>query len=162
MAWTDVPLNHITFGLFSGSTAGATVSVAAADLKLCRYKALANDTLVVDFRIAKAFFNPTNCGVTGVTMELAIPYGSVYFVGLGAPSSFVDAGQSYSNDCVICLDPGSLSYVPGCVAVLNEQNHKIVLLIRNVPGTNLNPNNIGVIGAFGQITFEVTHRDHRE
>jgi hypothetical protein len=162
MAWTDVPHNHITFGLFSGSTAGATVSVATGDLKLCRYKALANDTLVVDFRIAKAFFNPTTCGVSGVTMELAIPYGSVYFAGLGAPSSFFDAGQSYSNDCAICLDPGGLSYVPGCVVVLNEQNHKIVLLIRNVPGTNLNPNNTGVIGAFGQITFEVTHRDHRE
>ena len=26
MAWIDVPINHITFGLFVGSSAGATVS----------------------------------------------------------------------------------------------------------------------------------------
>ena len=71
MAWTNVPLSRITFGLFAGSTAGATVSVAAADL-------------------------------------------------------------------------------------LNDSTHKIILLVRNVPGDNIN--SVDVVGAFGQITFEVTRR----
>jgi len=155
MAWTNVPLGDITFGLFSGSTAAATVTVAAIDLQLFRYKKLSPDTITVDFRIGKAFIKPTNAAVTGFTMELKIPFSSIYFPNLGAPSSFFDAGQTYSNDCAIALDPGSLSYVPGCVVVLNEQNHKIVLMIRTVPGDNLNANNVGVKGAFGQITFEV-------
>lgn len=160
MAWIDVPANHIVFGLFAGSSAGATVSVAAGDVKLFRYKAIANDTLTVDFRIAKAFFHPSNAAVTGITMELSLPFGSVFFPGLGSPNSFMDAGQSYSNDCVVAIDPGSLAHIPGCVAVLNEQNHKLVLLIRNIAGTNLNATNVGVVGAFGQITFEVTHKEH--
>ncbi len=159
MAWIDIPLNHIVFGLFAGSTAGATVSVAAADLKLCRYKALSNDTVTIDFRIGKAFFHPANAAVTGITMELSVPFGSVFFPALGNPNSFMDAGQSYTNDCVIAIDPGSLAHVAGCVAVLNEQNHKVVLLIRNVQGTNINATNVGVVGAFGQIAFEVTHKD---
>ena len=156
MAWIDIPINHITFGLFVGSSPGATVSVAAADLKLFRYKAVSNDTVTVDFRIAKAFFQPTNAAVTGITMELSVPFGSVYFPGLGAPNSFMDAGQSYTNDCVIAIDPGSLAHIPGVVAVLNEQHHKVVLLIRTVPDANLNASNVGVVGAFGQIAFEVT------
>jgi hypothetical protein len=156
MAWTDVPLSRITFGLFTGSTAGATVSVAAADLLLCRYKVLARDTLVVDFRIGKAFFSPTTAAVSGITMELDIPFSSVHFPALGNPSSFNDGGQSYSNDCVIALDPGGIPHAAGCVALLNDSTHKIVLLIRNVPGDNLN--SVGVVGAFGQITFEVARR----
>ena len=158
MAWTNVPLGDITFGLFTGSTPAATVTVAAADLQLFRYKKLSPDTITVDFRIGKAFIKPTNAGVTGITMELKIPFSSIYFPNLGAPNSSLDGGQSYSNDCAIALDPGSLSYVPGCVVVLNEQNHKIVLMIRTVPGNNLNANNIGVKGAFGQITFEVARK----
>src|SRR5262245_45538517 len=106
MAWTDIPLSRITFGLFTGSTAGATVSVAAADLKLFRYKLIGRDTVVVDFRIGKAFFKPSNAAVTGITAELAVPFTSVYFPGLGVPNSFMDAGQSYSNDCVLAIDPG--------------------------------------------------------
>jgi hypothetical protein len=154
MAWTNIPLNHITFGLFSGSSpANATVSVTAADLLMFRYKKLANDTIVVDFRIGKAFFSPSNAGVTGITMELNIPFSSVHFSNIGNPSSFNDGGQTYSNDCVIALDPGSLAYTSGCVTVLNEQNHKIVLLVRNVAGTNMNT--VGVVGTFGQIAFEV-------
>jgi hypothetical protein len=39
---------------------------------------------------------------------------------------------------------------------LNEKTHKVVLLLRNIPGMNINANNLGVLGAFGQITFEVT------
>jgi len=160
MAWIDIPASHITFGLFVGSTAGATVAVAPGDVKLCRYKALANDTVVVDFRIAKTFFQPSNAAVTGITMELAVPFSSVFFAGLGAPNSFMDAGQSYTNDCVIAVDPGSFAHIPGCVAVLNEQNHKVVLLLRNVAGSNINTSNVGVVGAFGQITFEVAHHQH--
>ena len=156
MAWTNIPLTHITFGLFSGSTPGAAVTVAAADLLLFRYKKLSADTLVVDFRIGKAFFNPSNAAVSGITMELAIPFSSVHFPALGSPSSFNDGGQSYSNDCVIASDPGSLAHVPACVAVLNETSHKVVLLVRNVPGTNINT--VGVVGFFGQITFEVGPR----
>ena len=159
MAWTDIPLNHITFGLFTGSTAGATVSVAPADLKLFRYKLLDKDTVVVDFRIGKAFFHPSNAAVTGVTMELKVPFGSVFFPALGAPNSFMDAGQSYSNDCVIAIDPGSFSHIVGCVTLLNDQNHKVVLMVRNIPGMNINSSNVGVIGMFGQITFEVGKRD---
>jgi hypothetical protein len=158
MAWIDVPINHIAFGLFIGSTPGATVTVAPADLKLFRYKALSNDTVAVDFRIAKAFFKPANAAVTGITMELTVPFGSVFFPALGAPNSFMDAGQSYTNDCVIAIDPGSIAHIPGCVAVLNEQSHKVILLIRTVPGDNLNASNVGVVGAFGEITFEVTHQ----
>jgi hypothetical protein len=153
MAWTDIPLSQITFGLFAGSTAGATVSVAAADLLMCRYKLLSRDTIIVDFRIGKAFFTPSNAAVSGITMELNIPFSSIHFPALGTPSSFNDAGQTYSNDCVIALDPGGIPHAAGCVAVLNETSHKIVLLIRNLPGDNINT--VGVVGAFGQITFEV-------
>jgi hypothetical protein len=112
MAWTDVPLGDITFRLFVGSSPStATVSIAAADLLLFRYKELSKDTITVDFRIAKAFFHPTNASVSGITMELNIPFGSVYFPHLGSPDTFADAGQT---------------------------------------------NTVGVVGAFGQITFEVT------
>jgi len=158
MAWTDIPINHITFGLFSGSSAGATVSVAPADLKLFRYKVIDHDTVIVDFRIGKAFFNPANAAVSGVTMELSVPFSSLYFAGLGSPNPFMDAGQSYSNDCVIAIDPGSIQHVPGCVAVLNEQNQSVVLLVRNISGTNINASNVGVVGFFGQIAFEVAHK----
>jgi hypothetical protein len=82
----------------------------------------------------------------------------VYFPALGTPDPFMDAGQTYTNDCVIAIDPGSIQHVPGCVAVLNEQHHNVVLLVRNVPGDNINSSGVGVIGAFGQITFEVTHQ----
>lgn len=153
MAWTNIPLSQITFGLFSGSSPGATVSVAAADLLMCRYKVLSRDTITVDFRIGKAFFNPANAGVSGITMELKIPFSSVFFPAIGAPNVFNDGGQTYSNDCVIALDPGGIPHVAGCVTVLNESSRKIVLLIRNVPGDNMNT--VGVVGAFGQITFEV-------
>jgi hypothetical protein len=156
MAWIDIPYTHITFGVFVGSTAGATVHVAAADLLMCRYKALGPDTLALDVRVGKAFFKPATAAITGITMELAIPpYNSVFFPPLGAPNPFMDAGQTYSNDCIIAIDPGSISHVPGCIAVLNEASHKIVLLIRNVSGTNLNASTVGVVGFFGQITFEV-------
>jgi hypothetical protein len=158
MAWINVPIGQITFGLFVGSSAGATVTVAPADLKLFRYKAIGTDTVVVDFRIAKAFFKPSNAAVTGITMELSVPFGSVSFPALGSPNSFMDAGQSYTNDCVIAIDPGSIAHVPGCVAVLNDVYHKVILLIRNIPGDNINASNVGVVGAFGQITFEVTRK----
>lgn len=159
MAWVDIPHSHVTFGLFTGSAPGATVSVAAADLPLLRYKLLANDTVVIDFRIGKAFFNPRNASVDGVTMELKVPFGSVHFPALGAPSSFMDGGQTYSNDCILAIDPGSVQHEPGCVALLNDPHHKVILLIRNVSGSNLNSSGVGVIGAFGQITFEVIHRE---
>jgi len=158
MAWIDIPFTHVTFGLFVSSAPGATVSVAPDDLQLLRYKLIGNDTVVIDFRIARAFFKPSNAEVTGITMELSVPFGSPFLPSLGAPNPFMDQGQSYTNDCVIAIDPGSLFRVPGCVAVLNEQTHKVVLLIRNVPGDNLNANNVGVVGAFGQIAFEVTHK----
>ena len=87
MAWTNVPLGDITFGLFSGSTAAATVTVAATDLQLFRYKKLSPDTITVDFRIGKAFIKPTNAAVTGITMELSVPFSSVFFpAGLNAMS----------------------------------------------------------------------------
>src|SRR5262249_7670063 len=156
MAWIDIPLSQITFGLFTGSTAGATVSVAAADLKMCRYKVLSRDTIIVDFRIGKAFFTPSTAAVAGITMELNIPFSSIFFPALGAPSSFNDGGQTYSNDCIIALGPGGMPHTAGCVAVLNESSHKIVLLIRNAPGDNIN--SVGVVGFFGQITFEVARR----
>ncbi len=161
MAWIDIPPSHITFGLFVGSSAGAIVTVAPGDVKLFRYKSLTADTVVVDFRVAKAFFTPSSAAVTGITMELAVPFNSMFFPGLGAPNAFMDAGQSYTNDCIIAVDPGSLAHIPGCVAVLNEASHKVVLLIRNVQGSNLNAGTPGVVGAFGQITFEVTHKEHQ-
>ena len=156
MAWIDVPFHQISFGLFVDSSPGATVTVAPADLKLFRYKLLSSDTVVIDFRIAKAFFQPTTASVSGITLELSVPFGSVFFPGLGSPNPFMDAGQSYTNDCVIIIDPGSLQHVTGCVAVLNEPSHKVVLLIRNVQGDNLNASDVGVVGAFGEITFEIT------
>jgi hypothetical protein len=155
MAWVDVPITHIKFGLFPASPS-ATVTVAPADLLLFRYKLLSPDTVVIDFRIGKAFFKPTNASAEGITMELTVPFGSVYFPAIGSPSTFNDAGQTYSNDCVIALDPGGVAHDPGCVAVLNESSHKVILLVRNVPGTNINANNVGVKGFFGQITFETT------
>lgn len=158
MAWIDIPASHIAFGLFVGSSPGATVTVAPADVKLFRYKAIASDTVVVDFRIVKAFFHPANAAVTGITVQLSVPFESIHFPGLGSPNPFMDAGQSYTNDCIIAIDPGSIAHVPGCVAVLNDPHHKVVLLIRTVPGDNLNASNIGVVGAFGQVTFEVAHK----
>ena len=79
MAWIDIPIGHIAFGLFVGSSPGATVTVAPADLKLFRYKAIAKDTVIVDFRIGKAFFHPANAAVTGITMQLTVPFSSVFF-----------------------------------------------------------------------------------
>src|SRR5262245_23606799 len=124
MAWIDIPFKHITFGLFTGSAAGATVAVAPADLKLFRYKPIGKDTVVVDFRIGKAFFTPSNAAVTGITAELKVPFRSVFFPGLGAPNPFMDAGQSYTNDCVIAVDPGSFAHIPGVVAVLNDKKKR--------------------------------------
>jgi len=156
MAWTNIPFSQITFGLFTGSSAGATVAVAPADLKLFRYKALSTDTVVMDFRIGKAFFTPSNAAVTGITMKLSVPFGSVVFPVLGAPNPFMDAGQSYTNDCVLAIDPGSFAHQPGCVAVLNDPH--VILLVRNISGSNINSSNVGVTGYFGQITFEVTRK----
>lgn len=158
MAWIDIPLSHITFGLFEANPATATVSVAASDLLMFRYKELTSDTLVIDFKISKIFLNPRNTVASGITMELNIPFHSVHFPGIGTPSSFFDTGQTYSNDCVIAIDPGSLQHVPGCVVVLNEPSHKIVLMVRDVPNGNMNSGNVGVFGTFGQITFEVTSK----
>jgi hypothetical protein len=158
MAWVDIPISHINFALFEPSPAGATVAVAPGDLLLYRYKLVAPDTVVIDFRVGKAFFTPKAASASGITMELNVPFGSVYFPAIGAPSSFNDGGQTYSNDCVIAQDPGGVDHDPGCVTVLNEPSHKVILLIRTVPGMNINSNNVGVKGFFGQITFEVTHR----
>jgi hypothetical protein len=154
MSWIDIPASHVTFGVFTGSAAGATVAVAPADLTFLRYKLIGTDTAVVDFRIGKAFFHASNASASGITMELKVPFGPVYFPAIGTPSSFMDAGQTYSNDCVIAIDPGSISHVPGCVAVLNDKK-KVILLIRNIPLGNINASNIGVFGFFGEITFEV-------
>jgi hypothetical protein len=159
MAWVDIPINHINFGLFEPSSPAATVSVAPVDLLLFRYKLLEKDTVVVDFRINKAFFKPSNAGAAGVTMELHVPFGSVHFPAIGVPGSFFDKGQTYSNDCVIAQDPGSFAHIAGCVAVLNESSHKVVLLIRTITGANINANQIGVLGFFGQVTFEITRKD---
>jgi hypothetical protein len=161
MAWVDIPVNRIKFGLFEPYPANATVAVSATDLLLCRYKFFEHDTVTLDVRIGKAFLTPTNASASGITMELlSVPFASVYFATLGNPSSFMDGGQTYSNDCIIAPDPGSVLHTPGCLAVLNEPTHKVVLLIRNVLGSNINTNNPGVLGAFGQITFEVTaHKD---
>jgi hypothetical protein len=161
MAWTSIALSHITFGLFEANPASATVSVAAEDLLLFRYKALSRDTLIVDFKISKIFFNPRNTVASGITMELKIPYRSIHFPSIGSPSSTFDSGQTYSNDCVIAIDPGSVSHVPGCVVVLNDVSHKIVLMVRDIPNGNMNSSNIGVFGTFGQITFEVRSKRKR-
>src|SRR5262252_1572779 len=148
MSWTDIPHSHVTFGVFVGSSAGATVAVAPADLTFLRYKLVAADTAVVDFRISKAFFTPRTAVITGITMELSVPFTAPYFAGLGAPSSFMDGGQSYSNDCVLVPDPGSPTHTPGYVALLNESSHKVVLLISSIPGYTLNGSQTGVTGAF--------------
>jgi hypothetical protein len=158
MAWTDIPHSHVTFGVFTGSSAGATVAVAPADLKFLRYKLIAADTVVVDFRIAKAFFTPAAAVITGITMDLSVPFTCPYFPVLGAPNVFMDAGQSYSNDCVLVPDPGSPTHTPGFVAVLNESTHKVVLLVSSIPGYSVNAAHLGVVGAFGQVTFEVRHQ----
>ena len=104
MAWVDVPISHIKFGLFEPSPATSTVTVAPADLLLFRYKLLSPDTVVVDFRIGKAFFHTATAGASGITMELKVPFSSVYFPAIGSPSSFMDGGQTYTNDCVIAID----------------------------------------------------------
>jgi hypothetical protein len=70
----------------------------------------------------------------------------------------MDAGQSYSNDCVLAPDPGSPTHKPGHVAVLNESTHKVVLLISSIPGCSVNASELGVVGAFGPVTFEVVHK----
>ena len=158
MSWIDIPHSHVTFGVFVGSAAGATVAVAPGDLSFLRYKLITPDTVVVDFRIGKAFFHPTTAVITGITMELSVPFGSPFFPTLGAPNFFMDAGQSYSNDCVLVPDPGSPTHKPGYVAVLNESTHKVVLLISSIPGYSVNAPQLGVVGAFGQVTFEVVHK----
>jgi hypothetical protein len=158
MSWIDIPPSHVAFGVFTGSSAGATVAVAPGDLTFLRYKLIAADTVVIDFRIAKAFFTPTTAVVTGITMELSVPFTAPYFPALGAPNYFMDAGQSYSNDCVLVPDPGSPTHKPGYVAMLNESTHKVVLLISSIPGYSVNASQLGVTGAFGQLTFEVVHK----
>jgi hypothetical protein len=52
----------------------------------------------------------------------------------------------------------SPTHKPGYVAVLNESTHKVVLLISSIPGYNVNASNLGVVGAFGRVTFEVVHK----
>ena len=158
MAWTDIPPGHVTFGTFAGSTAGATVAVAPGDLTFLRYKLVARDTAVIDFRIAKAFFTPSTAVITGITMQLSVPFAAPYFPALGTPNFFMDAGQSYSNDCVLVPDPGSPTHKPGYVALLNESTHKVVLLVSSIPGYSVNAAQLGVVGAFGQLTFEVIHK----
>jgi hypothetical protein len=158
MSWISVPPSHVTFGVFTGSAAGATVAVAPGDLTFLRYKLIGTDTVVVDFRIAKAFFTPATAVITGITMELSVPFTCPYFPTLGTPSYFMDAGQSYSNDCVLVPDPGSPTHNAGYVAVLNESTHKVVLLISSIPGYSVNAAQLGVLGAFGQVTFEVVHK----
>ncbi|HZT77135.1 MAG TPA: hypothetical protein VFA27_10785 [Vicinamibacterales bacterium] len=155
MAWVDLPIKSIKFGFFEPNPTTATVSVAQSDLRLFRYKMIGTDTVVVDFRIGKAFFNPSNVVASGITMELTVPFASVYVPAIGTPSSFNDGGQTYSNDCILALDPGGVAHAPGCVAVLNESTRKVVLLVRNVAGDNINGGHLGVIGFFGQITFEI-------
>jgi hypothetical protein len=112
MAWIDLPLKNITFGFFEPNPTTATVSVAPADLLMFRYKILAKDTVAVDFRINKAFFKPATVAAAGVTMALTVPFSSVYIPPIGNPSTFNDGGQSYSNDCIIAVDPGGLLHVP--------------------------------------------------
>ena len=158
MSWIDVPPSHVTFGVFTGSSAGATVAVAPSDLTFLRYKLISADTVVVDFRITKAFFTPATAVITGITMDLSVPFTTPYFPALGAPNFFMDAGQSYSNDCVLVPDPGSPTHKPGFVALLNESTHKVVLLISSIPGYSVNASGLGVVGAFGQVTFEVVHK----
>ncbi len=155
MSWIDIPPAHVTFGVFAGSSAGASVAVAPTDLTFLRYKLIAADTVVVDFRIGKAFFTPKTAVITGITMELSVPFTASYFPVLGTPNSFMDAGQSYSNDCVLVPDPGSPTHTPGYVALLNESTHKVVLLVSSIPGYSVNASQLGVVGAFGQLTFEV-------
>ena len=161
MSWTDIPASHVTFGVFVGSSAGASVAVAPTDLTFLRYKLIDPDTVVVDFRIGKAFFTPNTAVITGITMELSVPFSAPYFPSLGAPNFFMDAGQSYSNDCVLVPDPGSPTHTPGYVALLNESSHKVVLLISSIPGYTLNGAKLGVVGVFGQLTFEVAKRGER-
>jgi hypothetical protein len=45
MAWIDLPIGKIKFGFFAANPATATVSVAASDLMLFRYKILGTDTV---------------------------------------------------------------------------------------------------------------------
>ncbi|HEY6358742.1 MAG TPA: hypothetical protein VIX35_10890 [Vicinamibacterales bacterium] len=155
MAWTDIPFSDVTFGLFVNSTPGASVTVAPGDFLLCRYKLLDNDTMVIDVRIGKAFFKPATASVSGITLALKLPLATPHFPALGSPNPFMDEGQSYSNDCMLALDPGGLNHAPGCLAVLNEPKPPITLLIRTVNGDNLNVSSVGVVGMFGQVTFEV-------
>ena len=91
-------------------------------------------------------------------MTLKVPYGTPYFPALGTPNSLMDDGQTYSNDCLLAIDPGSLQHAPGCLAVLNEKSHQIILLIRTVNGDNLNVNHVGVVGMFGQVTLEIARK----
>lgn len=153
MSWTDIPASHVTFGVFDSSSAGATVAVAPGDLKFLRYQLVAPNTAVIDFRIGKAFFTPKTATITGITMELTVPFTAPYFSVLGSPGFFMDGGQSYSNSCVLVPDPGSPQHTSGFVALLNESSHKVVLLISAL-GYNINPQSFGVVGAFGQLTFE--------
>ena len=55
-------------------------------------------------------------------------------------------------------DPGSPTHKPGYIAVLNESTHKVVLLMSSIPGYSVNASQLGVVGAFGQVTFEVVHK----
>jgi hypothetical protein len=160
MSWIDIPHSHVTFGVFVGSSAGATVAVAPADLTFLRYKLISADTVVVDLRIGKAFFHPPTAVITGITMQLSVPFGSPYFPTLGAPNFFMDSGQSYSNDCVLVPDPGSPTHAAGYIAVLNESSHKVVLLVSSIPGYSVNAAGTGVTGVFGQVTFEVIQKGH--
>ena len=154
MSWIDIPHSHVTFGVFAGSSAGASVAVAPADLSFLRYKLLDGDTVVIDFRIAKAFFTPTAATITGLTMQLKVPFAAPYFPALGSPSNFMDHGQSYTNACVLVPDPGSPHHTAGYVTLLNDPAHHVTLMISSVPGYSVNAGGLGVVGAFGQLTME--------
>jgi hypothetical protein len=91
MSWIDIPHSHVTFGVFVGSAAGATVAVALATSRSSDTSGISDDAVVIDFQIAKAFFHPPTAVITGIMMELSMLFGSAYFPR-SAPRTFSWSG----------------------------------------------------------------------
>ena len=130
----------MTFGVFTGSAAGATVAVAPADLTFLRYKLISADTVVVDFASPRRS-SLDDSRHHGITLELKVPL-PVPIFQRSAPELLHGRRQSYSNDCVLVPDR-VVTCKPGYVAVLNESTHKVVLLISSIPATVSMPRNLG-------------------
>ena len=147
MAWQNIPINHINFGplrTLTGRCDGYCRPRGSAACSLQRFPGRTPSPSTFGSR--RRFSSRRTSAPQGSRWSCRFPLAASTFRSIGNPSSFFDAGQTYSNDCVLALDPGSCRACAGLRDAAERELYKVVLLIRNIPGNNINANNIGVLG----------------